>query len=261
MLILQRLYTMPATSNGRIIHGIQVAVLTLALLNTAGLYLLTYSDGAERYDLMVQKYQRVSTYAGFMLIQIPAAYLLSVMMRYVLRAQSSTVWSVATANAEELQERASDGMRAASQALSEAPSKAMASLGEVLAGSGNAKDLATSVMALADALKLLDDKVDLRAAAHVRGGRRGLRQRQRLTTINHSVLYAMYDHLHLIIQLVMQLYCISVFPLDASKVSVVRRRVGHFDHCAGTVAKGDGRRAPPVVQAAHVPECVRRLRE
>ena len=104
-----------------------------------------------------------------MLIQIPAAYLLSVMMRYVLRAQSSTVWSVATANAEELQERASDGMRAASQALSEAPSKAMASLGEVLAGSGNAKDLATSVMALADALKLLDDKVDLRALQRMYG--------------------------------------------------------------------------------------------
>ena len=163
LLVLQRLWTLPANHNGRVVHAIQIAVLCLALVNTVGLYLLTYNDGIERYDLVVQKYQRVSDYAGFMLIQIPAAYLLSVLMRYVLRAQSSTLWSLAAADTDDLREKAAEGAAAAAQAaLVSAPAQTMAALAKALGDGGGAQDLAESVQALAEALRVVSEKVDLR---------------------------------------------------------------------------------------------------
>lgn len=169
-LILQRLYNMPKSQNGRVVQTIQVSVLAMALLNAVALFLVARSeDGGENYALLVQKTKRVGDFASFFLITIPSAYVLSMLMRYLLRFQNSTMWNAVTLNTDDIGDKASEGLREAGQALSMTPVKAMAALGNVLAESGNAKELAGSVQALADAIKLLDEKVDLRTLERMYG--------------------------------------------------------------------------------------------
>lgn len=98
--MIERIYSLPKTSNGRIVRGIQVAVLTFALMNSIGLYMMSTVDDKEQLGTLMERYNNLSAYAGFLLINIPTAYLLTVLMRYVLRFQSMNLTDTVAASAQ-----------------------------------------------------------------------------------------------------------------------------------------------------------------
>lgn len=88
LLVMKRMSALPGQrAAGATVTGIQLAVLALAALQTVSMVMLSRGDRVERYNHVAEKVERLTGWVSFMLIQIPAAYLLTMLMRYGIKLQ------------------------------------------------------------------------------------------------------------------------------------------------------------------------------